>query len=74
MFKQITYLLTFLVIFSMNSQSKKNKDILGNLQKMTFDGYDKSVPVKEKLDKMEKLLAEVEQNIKEKKDFKNENK
>ena len=41
---------------------------------MTFDGYDKSVPVKEKLDKMEKLLAEVEQNIKEKKDFKNENK
>ena len=26
MFKQITYLLTFLVIFSMNSQSKKNKD------------------------------------------------
>lgn len=53
---------------------KKNKDILGNLQKMTFDGYDKSVPVKEKLDTMEELLKVVEQNIKDRKDFKNENK
>ena len=53
---------------------KKNKDILGNLQKMTFDGYDKSVPVKEKLQRMEDLLKVIEQNIKNKKDFKNENK
>ena len=53
---------------------KKNKDILGNLQKMTFDGYDESVPVREKLKKMEDLLETVEQNLKEKKNFKNENK
>ena len=53
---------------------KKNKDILGNLQKMTFDGYDKSVPVREKLKTMEALLEVVEQNIKDKKKFKDENK
>ena len=29
---------------------KRQKDILGNLEKMTFDGYDKSVPVKEKIE------------------------
>ena len=32
---------------------------------MTFDGYDKSVPVK-KLDKMEKLLAEVSKHKRKK--------
>ena len=53
---------------------KKNKDILGNLEKMTFDGYDKSIPVKEKLKAMEDLLEIMEQNIKNKKEFKNENK
>ena len=41
---------------------------------MTFDGYDKSVPVREKLKKMEDFLETVEQNLKEKKNFKNENK
>ena len=53
---------------------KRNKDILGNLQKMTFDGYDKSVPVKKKLKAMEDLLEIVEKNIKNKKRFKDENK
>jgi len=41
---------------------------------MTFDGYDKSVPVREKLKTMEALLEVVEQNIKDKKKFKDENK
>ena len=41
---------------------------------MTFEGYDKSVPVKEKLQKMEDLLEVIEENIKNKKKFKNENK
>ena len=53
---------------------KRNKDILGNLEKMTFVGYDKSVPVKEKLKSMEDLLKIVETNIKNKKKFKDENK
>ena len=53
---------------------KRNKDILGNLEKMTFDGYDKSIPVKEKLKAMEDLLDTIEKNIKSKKKFKDENK
>jgi len=53
---------------------KRNKDILGNLEKMTFDGYDKSIPVKAKLKAMEELLKKVEQNIEEKKKFRDENK
>jgi nucleoid DNA-binding protein len=53
---------------------KRQKDILGNLQKMTFDGFDKSIPVNEKIKQMEKLLNKIEINIKEKKKFKNENK
>ena len=33
---------------------------------MTFDSYDKSIPVKAKLKAMEELLKKVEQNIEEK--------
>ena len=53
---------------------KRNKDILGNLEKMTYEGYEKHTAVKEKLKEMEDLLAAVEANIKSKKEFKNENK
>lgn len=53
---------------------KRQKDILGNLQKITFDGFDKSIPVNEKIKQMEKLLNKIEINIKQKKKFKNENK
>ena len=53
---------------------KRQKDILGNLQKMTFDGFDKSIPVNEKIKQMENLLNKIEINIKNKKSFKNENK
>lgn len=53
---------------------KKNKDILGNLEKMTFDGYDKSIPVKEKLKEMEDLLKKIESNISDKRKFRDENK
>tara|TARA_R110000824_G_scaffold233551_1_gene421874 strand:+ start:109 stop:450 length:342 start_codon:yes stop_codon:yes gene_type:complete len=44
----------------------RNKDILGNLEKMTFKGYEKHVPVKEKLQKMEKCLDELNAMIEEK--------
>lgn len=53
---------------------KRNKDILGNLEKMTYSGYEKHVPVANKLKEMENLLEIVEKNIKDKKNFRNENK
>tara|TARA_R100001463_G_scaffold117184_2_gene172772 strand:+ start:499 stop:858 length:360 start_codon:yes stop_codon:yes gene_type:complete len=53
---------------------KKNKDIIGNLEKMTYKGYDKYVPVKNKLKQMEKALEMLNNKIKQKKIFKNENK
>jgi|TARA_A100001391_G_scaffold181510_1_gene147502 nucleoid DNA-binding protein len=53
---------------------KRNKDILGNLQKTTYKGYEKSVAVKNKLEQMEKALLELNKKIQQKKDFKNENK
>ena len=45
---------------------KRNKDILGNLEKMTYTGYEKHVPV------MENALIKIEENIKNKKNFKDE--
>ena len=53
---------------------KRNKDILGNLQKNTYKGYEKSVAVKNKLKQMEAALVNLNEKIKQKKDFKNENK
>tara|TARA_R100001015_G_C4603052_1_gene158034 strand:- start:719 stop:1078 length:360 start_codon:yes stop_codon:yes gene_type:complete len=53
---------------------KRNKDILGNLEKMTYTGYEKHVPVKNKLKEMETALVEIEEEIKKKKQFKDENK
>ena len=52
---------------------KRNKDILGNLEKMTYKGYDKYVPVKKKLKEMERALKILNKKLKAKKDFKNEN-
>ena len=51
---------------------KKNKDIIGNLEKMTYKGYDKYVPVKNKLKQMEDALDVLNKKIQSKKDFKNE--
>ena len=51
---------------------KRNKDILGNIQKNTYKGYDKHIPVKEKIELLEKALVNLETEIKNKKDFKNE--
>ena len=53
---------------------KRQKDILGNLEKMTYKGYDKYVPVKEKIKSLEKALTLVNKKLKKKKSFKNENK
>tara|TARA_R110002051_G_C8530077_1_gene469442 strand:+ start:240 stop:599 length:360 start_codon:yes stop_codon:yes gene_type:complete len=53
---------------------KRQKDILGNLEKMTYKGYDKYIPVKEKIQSLEKALTRVKEKLKKKKKFKNENK
>ena len=53
---------------------KRNKDILGNLEKMTYTGYEKHVPVKNKLKEMESILDKIKDSVKEKKQFKDENK
>tara|TARA_Y100001937_G_scaffold77239_1_gene104787 strand:- start:185 stop:544 length:360 start_codon:yes stop_codon:yes gene_type:complete len=53
---------------------KRNKDIIGNLEKMTYKGYDKYVPVKNKLQKMEQALSMLNKKLENKKKFKDENK
>ena len=41
---------------------------------MTYKGYDKHIPVKEKIKSLEKALELVKDKLKKKKAFKNENK
>ena len=53
---------------------KRNKDILGNLEKMTYKGYEKYVPVKNKIKLMEEALEKLNKKLKAKKNFKDENK
>lgn len=52
---------------------KRNKDILGNIQKNTYKGYGKHLPIKEKLESMKKALDRLNKEIKTKKEFKDEN-
>lgn len=53
---------------------KRHKDMLGNLEKRTFKGYNKHLPIKEKLQLMEKAAERIDQEVKNKKDWKNEHK
>lgn len=48
----------------------KNKSYLGNLEKHTYNGYDKTVATKEKIKKLEGMLERIEASIQEKKEFK----
>jgi hypothetical protein len=48
--------------------------MLGNMEKITYSGYGKHLPVKEKLIKMEKSLKRIEKEIINKKKWKDENK
>lgn len=49
---------------------KKNKDIQGNIKKQTYNGYEKSLAVKEKLEQMENVQSMYEKMIQEKMEFK----
>lgn len=53
---------------------KKCKDILGNIGKQTYKGYEKSVAVKERLVLLERIKVINDEMIKEKQDFKNSKK
>jgi hypothetical protein len=52
---------------------KRNKDILGNIQKNTYKGYGKHIPVKEKIETLEKALEVLKEELTDKKKFKDEN-
>lgn len=53
---------------------KRHKDMLGNMEKTTYSGYGKHLPVKEKLNRMEDAQKRLETELQTKKDWKNENK
>ena len=53
---------------------KRHKDMLGNLEKRTYSGYGKHVPIKEKLELMEKAALRISEEIETKKQWKDEHK
>ena len=55
----------------LESSIKKQKDILGNLKKLTYGGYEKSVSVQDKIEQYEKALVKVNKLIEDKIKFKN---
>jgi nucleoid DNA-binding protein len=50
----------------------KNKSFLGNLQKQTYTGYNKSIETEKKIKNLEDMLSKIESIIIEKQNFKNE--
>jgi nucleoid DNA-binding protein len=55
----------------LESAIKKNKSILGNIAKTTYNGFAKSENITENIKQMSNALAQMEENIIRKKDFKN---
>jgi len=53
---------------------KKNKSMLGNIAKRTYNGYAKSENITENIEQMTSALSQLEENIKLKKDFKSKKK
>jgi len=53
---------------------RRHKDMLGNLEKTTFKGYNKHVPIKEKLDLMEKASERINNEIELKNQWRDEHK
>ncbi len=53
---------------------KKNKSYLGNLEKNTYKGYDKTIITQDKIKALEIALSKIEQSITDRKNFKNEKK
>ena len=53
---------------------KRHKDMLGNLEKTTFKGYNEHLPIKEKLQLMEKAAERINKEVQSKNNWKNEHK
>lgn len=49
---------------------KKKKSLLGNLNKMAYNGFEKSVAIKEQLEQQQKALDMLNESITKKKEFK----
>jgi nucleoid DNA-binding protein len=56
----------------LNRAIKRHKDMLGNLEKRTFTGYNAHLPIKEKLELMNKAAERIKNELQLKKDWKNE--
>jgi nucleoid DNA-binding protein len=54
----------------LESAIKKNKSMLGNIAKRTYNGYAKSENIIENIEQMTSALNQMEENAKLKKDFK----
>ena len=50
----------------------KNKSLLGNIAKRTYNGFAKSEDIQNNILQMEKAMTQLEQDIAKKKKFKNE--
>ena len=55
---------------ALNKAIKKNKSILGNLSKDTYNGYEKHLGVSEKLEKFEAMIVMIKDNDNDKAIFK----
>jgi len=53
---------------------KRCKDMLGNMEKTTYTGYGKHLPVKERLVKLESAFERIKEELQNKKNWKNETK
>ena len=54
---------------NLNKCIKKQKDILGNLKKRTYNGYEKSLGIQEKIELYERALIDVNKMYEEKENF-----
>ena len=58
----------------LENKIKRHRDMLGNLEKMTFKGYDKHIAVKEKLENLETAYKMIKKKEERKEKWKKEHK
>jgi hypothetical protein len=70
---QVDGLGTFILRKSkLNKAIMKNKSLLGNIAKRTYNGFAKSEDIKRNIIQMEKVMEQIEKNILAKKNFKDD--
>ena len=58
----------------LNKAILKNKSLLGNIQKQTYNGFAQSQDIKDNINQMEAAMIQIEKDIQDKKDFKDDKK